>query len=236
MRMKKFFTLLSIIALAFCVNAQKLTFAVDGVSVANGSTVVYKTLDPDWEALGGVVFAPSITVTTDAAATVTVTGKETTGQIFSMCFGGNCVMDKEITKQKTLAANESVDIEFDAGIDNPMLGGIKTFTVDLKAYVEGKESEGAFFTIICSNDPEVGGVNVVEIANRILVSNGVLHYAFASSSARTISIYALTGQKLGQYAVNSASGTISLQDMPKGMYLYRIQSSGKPVAGKILVR
>ena len=234
--MKKFFTLLSIIALAFGVNAQKLTFAVDGVSVANGSTVVYKTLDPDWEALGGIFFAPKVTVTTDAAATVTVTGKETTGKIFSMCFGGNCVMDKEITKQKALAANECVDIQFDAGQEDLFNVDIKTYTVDLKAYVEGKESEGAFFTIICSNDPEVGGVNVVEIANRILVSNGVLHYAFASSSARTISIYALTGQKLGQYAVNSASGTISLQDMPKGMYLYRIQSSGKPIAGKILVR
>ena len=234
--MKKIFTLLSIIALALGVNAQKLTFAVDGVSVANGSTVVYKTLDPDWEAIGGILFAPKVTVTTDAAATITVTGKETTGKVFSMCFGGNCQTANEVTKQQTLSANESVDIQFDAGQEDLFNVDIKTYTVNLRAYVSGKESEGAFFTIICSNDPEVGGVNVVEVANRVLVSNGVLHYAFSSSSARTISIYALTGQKLGQYAVNSASGTISLQDMPKGMYLYRIQSSGKPVAGKILVK
>ena len=234
--MKKIFTLLSIIALALGVNAQKLTFAVDGVSVANGSTVVYKTLDPDWEAIGGILFAPKVTVTTDAAATITVTGKETTGKVFSMCFGGNCQTANEVTKQQTLSANESVDIQFDAGQEDLFNVDIKTYTVNLRAYVSGKESEGAFFTIICSNDPEVGGVNVVEVANRVLVSNGVLHYAFSSSSARTISIYALTGQKLGQYAVNSATGTISLQDMPKGMYLYRIQSSGKPVAGKILVK
>lgn len=236
MRMKKFFTLLSIIALALGVNAQKLTFAVDGVSVANGSTVVYKTLDPDWEAIGGILFAPKVTVSTDADATITVTGKETTGKVFSMCFGGNCQTANEVTKQQTLSANESVDIQFDAGQEDLFNVDIKTYTVNLRAYVSGKESEGAFFTIICSNDPEVGGVNVVEVANRVLVSNGVLHYAFSSSSARTISIYALTGQKLGQYAVNSATGTISLQDMPKGMYLYRIQSSGKPVAGKILVK
>lgn len=234
--MKKIFTLLSIIALALGVNAQKLTFAVDGVSVANGSTVVYKTLDPDWEAIGGILFAPKVTVTTDAAATITVTGKETTNKVFSMCFGGNCQTANEVTKQQTLSANESVDIQFDAGQEDLFNVDIKTYTVNLRAYVSGKESEGAFFTIICSNDPEVGGVNVVEVANRVLVSNGVLHYAFSSSSARTISIYALTGQKLGQYAVNSATGTISLQDMPKGMYLYRIQSSGKPVAGKILVK
>ena len=234
--MKKIFTLLSIIALALGVNAQKLTFAVDGVSVANGSTVVYKTLDPDWEAIGGILFAPKVTVSTDADATITVTGKETTGKVFSMCFGGNCQTANEVTKQQTLSANESVDIQFDAGQEDLFNVDIKTYTVNLRAYVSGKESEGAFFTIICSNDPEVGGVNVVEVANRVLVSNGVLHYAFSSSSARTISIYALTGQKLGQYAVNSATGTISLQDMPKGMYLYRIQSSGKPVAGKILVK
>lgn len=234
--MKKIFTLLSIIALALGVNAQKLTFAVDGVSVANGSTVVYKTLDPDWEAIGGILFAPKVTVSTDADATITVTGKETTNKVFSMCFGGNCQTANEVTKQQTLSANESVDIQFDAGQEDLFNVDIKTYTVNLRAYVSGKESEGAFFTIICSNDPEVGGVNVVEVANRVLVSNGVLHYAFSSSSARTISIYALTGQKLGQYAVNSATGTISLQDMPKGMYLYRIQSSGKPVAGKILVK
>ncbi|MGN1172156.1 MAG: T9SS type A sorting domain-containing protein, partial [Muribaculaceae bacterium] len=100
----------------------------------------------------------------------------------------------------------------------------------------GAPSPDAYFTLICTNDPEIGGVEGITIRNNVAVANGNLTYAFSNAADRTVSIYALTGQCVAKYNVNKAVGSINLQNLHKGMYVYRIQSAGKPVSGKFIIR
>ncbi|MDY3877352.1 MAG: hypothetical protein SOZ60_08060, partial [Prevotella sp.] len=129
--MKKIFTLLVLFATALTASAQ-LSFTMDGNTIENGATITSSKVDPMFTELGSVMFKPDVFVNSEKAGNVTVEVKALDGRSVSLCFGGNCINGKNLSKSKDLAAGESVDIQLEGG--GMFITGTQTYKCEVTAY------------------------------------------------------------------------------------------------------
>ena len=232
--MKKIFTLLVLFATALTASAQ-LSFTMDGNTIENGATITSSKLDPSFEAMGFVMFKPDVFVSSEKAGNVTVEVKALDGRSVSLCFGGNCISGKNLSKSKDLTAGESVDIKLEGG--GMMVKGTQTYKCEVTAYYTSDRSSTISFTLIMTNDPTVLAVGSIEAENDGVMFDGrTMSYTFAAAAPRTVSLYTVSGKQVAQWNVDAAAGTLSLDNLKNGTYVYAVKGAGTNISGKVVLK
>ena len=232
--MKKIFTLLVLFATALTASAQ-LSFTMDGNTIENGATITSSKLDPSFEAIGFVMFKPDVFVNSEKAGNVTVEVKALDGRSVGLCFGGNCINGTNLSKSKDMTAGESVDIELDGG--GMMVSGTQTYKCEVTAYYTSDRSSTISFTIIMTNDPTVLAVGSIEAENDGVMFDGrTMSYTFAAAAPRTVSLYTVSGKQVAQWYVDAAAGTLPLDNLKNGTYVYAVKGAGTNISGKVVLK
>lgn len=230
--MKKIFTLLVLFATALTASAQ-LSFTMDGNTIENGATITSSKLDPSISEMGFVMFKPDVFVNSEKAGIVTVEVKALDGRSVSLCFGGNCINGKNLSKSKDMAAGESVDIMLDAG--GMFISGTQTYKCEVTAYYYYTKTIS--FTMIMTNDPTVLAVGSIEAENDGVMFDGrTMSYTFAAAAPRTVSLYTVSGKQVAQWNVDAAAGTLSLDNLKNGTYVYAVKGAGTNISGKVVLK
>ena len=231
--MKKIFTLLVLFATALTASAQ-LSFTMDGNTIANGATITSSKLNPSITEFGFVGFKPDVFVNSEKAGNVTVEVKALDGRGVSLCFGGTCINGKNLSKSKDMTAGESVDIQLDGG---GMITGTQTYKCEVTAYYTSDRSSTISFTIIMTNDPTVLAVGSIEAENDGVMFDGrTMSYTFAAAAPRTVSLYTVSGKQVAQWNVDAAAGTLSLDNLKNGTYVYAVKGAGTNISGKVVLK
>ena len=232
--MKKIFTLLVLFATALTASAQ-LSFTMDGNTIENGATITSSKVDPSFAEFGSVMFKPDVFVNSEKAGNVTVEVKALDGRSVSLCFGGNCINGKNLSKSKDMAAGESVDIQLDGG--GMMVSGTQTYKCEVTAYYTSDRSSTISFTIIMTNDPTVLAVGSIEAENDGVMFDGrTMSYTFAAAAPRTVSLYTVSGKQVAQWNVDAAAGTLPLDNLQNGTYVYAVKGAGTNISGKVVLK
>ena len=232
--MKKIFTLLVLFATALTASAQ-LSFTMDGNTIENGATITSSKLDPSFEAMGFVMFKPDVFVSSEKAGNVTVEVKALDGRSVSLCFGGNCINGKNLSKSKDMTAGESVDIQLEGG--GMFITGTQTYKCEVTAYYTSDRSSTISFTLIMTNDPTVLAVGSIEAENDGVMFDGrTMSYTFAAAAPRTVSLYTVSGKQVAQWNVDAAAGTLSLDNLQNGTYVYAVKGAGTNISGKVVLK
>ena len=230
--MKKIFTLLVLFATALTASAQ-LSFTMDGNTIENGATITSSKVDPSFAEFGSVMFKPYVFVNSEKAGNVTVEVKALDGRSVSLCFGGNCINGKNLSKSKDMAAGESVDIMLDAG--GMFITGTQTYKCEVTAYYYYTKTIS--FTMIMTNDPTVLAVGSIEAENDGVMFDGrTMSYTFAAAAPRTVSLYTVSGKQVAQWNVDAAAGTLSLDNLKNGTYVYAVKGAGTNISGKVVLK
>ena len=231
--MKKIFTLLVLFATALTASAQ-LSFTMDGNTIENGATITSSKLDPSFTELGFVFFKPDVFVNSEKAGNVTVEVKALDGRSVSLCLGNNCTSGEYHSKSIDLAAGASVDIQLEGG---GMITGTQTYKCKVTAYYTSDPSSTISFTLIMTNDPTVLAVGSIEAENDGVMFDGrTMSYTFAAAAPRTVSLYTVSGKQVAQWNVDAAAGTLSLDNLQNGTYVYAVKGAGTNISGKVVLK
>ena len=232
--MKKIFTLLVLFATALTASAQ-LSFTMDGNTIENGATITSSKLQPSLAEMGFVMFKPDVFVSSEKAGNVTVEVKALDGRSVSLCFGGNCINGKNLSKSKDMTAGESVDIQLEGG--GMFITGTQTYKCEVTAYYTSDRSSTISFTLIMTNDPTVLAVGSIEAENDGVMFDGrTMSYTFAAAAPRTVSLYTVSGKQVAQWNVDAAAGTLSLDNLQNGTYVYAVKGAGTNISGKVVLK
>ena len=232
--MKKIFTLLVLFATALTASAQ-LSFTMDGNTIENGATITSSKLNPSITEFGFVGFKPDVFVNSEKAGNVTVEVKALDGRGVSLCFGGTCINGKNLSKSKDMAAGESVDIQLDGG--GMFISGTQTYKCEVTAYYTSDRSSTISFTLIMTNDPTVLAVGSIEAENDGVMFDGrTMSYTFAAAAPRTVSLYTVSGKQVAQWNVDAAAGTLPLDNLQNGTYVYAVKGAGTNISGKVVLK
>ena len=232
--MKKIFTLLVLFATALTASAQ-LSFTMDGNTIENGATITSSKLDPSFEAMGFVMFKPDVFVSSEKAGNVTVEVKALDGRSVSLCLGNNCTSGEYHSKSIDMTAGESVDIKLEGG--GMMVKGTQTYKCEVTAYYTSDRSSTISFTLIMTNDPTVLAVGSIEAENDGVMFDGrTMSYTFAAAAPRTVSLYTVSGKQVAQWNVDAAAGTLSLDNLKNGTYVYAVKGAGTNISGKVVLK
>lgn len=232
--MKKIFTLLVLFATALTASAQ-LSFTMDGNTIENGATITSSKLDPSFEAMGFVMFKPDVFVSSEKAGNVTVEVKALDGRSVSLCLGNNCTSGEYHSKSIDMTAGESVDIQLEGG--GMFISGTQTYKCEVTAYYTSDRSSTISFTMIMTNDPTVLAVGSIEAENDGVMFDGrTMSYTFAAAAPRTVSLYTVSGKQVAQWNVDAAAGTLSLDNLQNGTYVYAVKGAGTNISGKVVLK
>ena len=232
--MRKIFTLLVLFATALTASAQ-LSFTMDGNTIENGATITSSKLNPSITEFGFVGFKPDVFVNSEKAGNVTVEVKALDGRSVSLCFGGNCINGKNLSKSKDMTAGESVDIQLEGG--GMFITGTQTYKCEVTAYYTSDRSSTISFTLIMTNDPTVLAVGSIEAENDGVMFDGrTMSYTFAAAAPRTVSLYTVSGKQVAQWNVDAAAGTLSLDNLQNGTYVYAVKGAGTNISGKVVLK
>jgi|GEM_PF-750270 len=249
--MKKLFTLLSAAFLALSgLEAQTLSFTQDGKAIANGSTFTSDRINEAYAEIGMRFFDPEIVLTCDADAEVVVqVDASATKDAVQFCGnlgdGGQCITASPennylLEKSGTFSSGKGVNllVEYNAGVGSMTDGKIYTIKAKVSAWVKGKEGEKVSFNLVMTNDDNLLSVEGIQTHNERAVKliGQDLVYDFATSSARTLSVYGLSGEKVMQENLASAQGRVSLASLSKGLWLYCIEGADGKVSGKVVLK
>lgn len=241
--MRKIFTLILFACCSLISMAQQLSFVADGKTLENGSKYVSDKVEitPVGPLGNKYFFDLGVSLKAEKAGNVVVSVTSNRGEIQFCSLDGQCIVVKagEIVK-KTGHLNSGVELDLeihhDAGFIQEVNPIITTEAV-ISAWYEDAPNEKVSLNIVMSNDPTVTAIDAVEAASaQIAFADGILAYQFAKAGQYTLSLYALSGEKVMQQTVEGESGKISLP-LHQGVYVYTVNENASCLAkGKILVK
>ena len=133
-----------------------------------------------------------------------------------------------------MTAGESVDIQLEGG---GMITGTQTYKCEVTAYYTSDPSSTISFTLIMTNDPTVLAVGSVEAENDGVMFDGrTMSYTFAAAAPRTVSLYTVSGKQVAKWNVDAAAGTLSLDNLKNGTYVYAVKGAGTNISGKVVLK
>ena len=221
-------------------SAQGLYMTSYGKEIPNGSTITYK--DYQWEQYeedyAVVTINPGMFLVGDRTSTATVSTKSNV--TIGLCAGGTCVRLKEITKKDVpVDANAPLDLILDweeeiYGTEQELT--IPEITVEIEAWYNDDPTSVYKITLVMGGFEATAGIEGVEASqDNILFNNNVIKYDLNQIS--NLSVYSLSGKTIMNQTI-SGNGSVSLDGLSKGIYLYRVAGkNGKVVkTAKVIVK
>lgn len=231
--MKKFFTLVFCVLATISAKAQ-IEILNQGKAAADGSTIevfAHETnMGDDDNPYYTVEFGKDLFVsnkgTHPAEVTLTVT-KTNADDDFSWCIGGSCkpFLDMSLTQTIKMEGNTKEDLQLHPESFNWEIGKEKSVVAKLEVSANGKTLN---FSIHFIYKPLPTGIEAQQ-KDQISVANKQLSYNFSNSAARSLNIYGVSG-RLVKSAKLAQNGTVGLNDLQHGVYIYEVLANGKRTA------
>lgn len=235
--MKKFLLLSMFAAGVLSVSANSLSFQYEGETVPQNGTVTFEGYqrNPYSSTKEEIFMNPEIFILSDTDAKVNI--KVQANNTVQFCIGGQCEMNTEILKEgiqlqankpEDLQLDSSVVVEKDADVDIPVI------EVKIEAWYANDPANVVSMTL------KMGGMNtgveeLTALQDNVNISGNYLVYDINGNAL--IDIYTLTGKQVIKENV-SGSGSVSLLDLNKGIYVYRVSGkNGKNIrADKFIIK
>lgn len=232
---KLYFLAAAALLTAGSASAKSFTLYAGETEVTNGAEIIVgedKIELTDLSEYGmGVEYKydPELYVVTDESANITVNAKCTSGPEIQLCFGDACKPGKELTQTNIVKAGVRTSLMFEA------LGYVTTINevpeISAEVTVQYADDADSAVKVYIVMGPKAS-VEVVKFDPSFCVGNG--HISYDLNGAAVASIYNLNGAEVVRANI-SGQGTISTANLPKGVYVYRLQGA-KNIAGKLIVR
>ena len=230
------------------INAQTITFLdKEGKTIADGSTYVfegYNIFDGSMSENGyaeyvTLEFNPHIQLEVSQAGDVTLQTTSLNGENYQLCFGdGSCdrseVFGLTLVKNGIpMKANTPEEIAVEA---LPMFMDtyvkIPEYEILVEAWYTLNPSSKVSFTLKMGDVGDAGLDGIAADANFVKVVGKSLNFDVVGNA--NISVYSLSGKTLVNKTV-AGSGSISLGNLPKGVYVYKVAGkNGK--SGKFIIK
>ena len=208
--------------------------------VENGSTITYDEYDVTVLDGGeaGMMYMwkvdPALLLVTDDVAPMTIHVKSITGVPIRLCAGGTCLEDPEITKDvENLKAGVPLNLQLDweARTTNEPEIEIPAMEILVEIYYTSDPSNIFSFTLNMGGMEASGVESVTANEVNVVLKGKALYYDLAGTSQ--IAVYSLSGKTVLSQTV-SGNGSISLEGLSKGIYLYRVSGKDQKAAKFIL--
>lgn len=241
--MKKI-TLIAALAFgAMGINAQELNFVREGNVVPDG-TVLEVTTPKDKGGGFGEMNAELFVQnpgSDDVKAELTISVLE--GEGIAYChfmdgMMGTCMVvnkDKPLARTRTMKAGETHDPEVHNLVPFKLDDEKFKFnsTVEFKLVYGGTTKK---VTVKYNYNPGGSSISSVYGENNVYVADNALQYAFDKAANRSLNIYSITGSLVKSEVLDNA-GSVALDNLNKGVYLYEIMENGKRIAAhKCVIR
>lgn len=187
-------------------------------------TYTFNTIT-DYE-LGGYKIDPELSVISTEDTEAIITAQCTSGQKIQMCAGGLCTTETTVKKTVELKANTALELQFeylDMSLANPA-----DMPKNITTVITVEDIKAQSYTIVLNADGS-GIAAVVDSDRNVAYANGELIYNVSKSDTLTLCD---TNGRMVFDATVSGNGSISLANLAKGIYIYRLGH----YAGKILVK
>lgn len=240
--MRKIFTLLAATLCSITSFAQDIQLETkDGQVIENGSTVVIKGEMVDMMIYGQFESNLYVRNLTESNQGVYAELKAITGDS-QICWGGSCVPvtagSSYTTKMGLLNATSSSSLLIESLIMTAgYMDAVVTSTIEITVWTDKKPEEKVSATVTFTNDPALSIENTEVKAHAVYAKDNVLYYNFANEANRQLQVYNVAGNLCQNIRLTSEAGSVNLEGMTKGIYLYRVIEGGKNgVSGKLLVK
>ena len=231
--MKKFLLLAALLGGTVLAGKAEFHFVYQDKPIENGSTVLFGDYEV-WDDIPGmveVIIDPNISVIADEGTSLTIKAESLTGNSFQMCAGGACVQGVSITKDD-VSLKPEVSLPLLLDVSMMFFDGeeviVPYYEIKVEAWDNDMPDDYVTFTLKMGN-LDAGVDELVVGGSKVTINGTTLSYDLAGASQ--LSIYSLSGKTVMSRNV-SGNGTLSLGNLPKGVYVYRV--SGK--TGKFIIR
>lgn len=252
--MKKIFTLLAAVWCSMAAMAQDIQLETkDGTVIPNGSTVTIKSEMVDQYGFSGQmdphIYLKNLTDSNQGVYAIMKVVKPGF-EYPQICGIQTCYLTTaENPVAKTgmggLEASSSIDLQihllYQAFKYPNYMNMLDACTIELSVWTNDKPNEVITSTITITNDPAVlDAANIAGVqtgAHVVYAKDNVFYYNFSDVAARSLQIFDVAGQMQKELRLNSEAGSLPLEGMSKGIYLYRVVENGKnALSGKFLVK
>lgn len=242
--MRKIFTLFAAVVCSITMFAQSLQLETkSGQVIANGSTVTIEGEMVDmYGAYGQFESNLYVRNLTESNQGVYAEMKAVTGDT-QICWGGGCVPvmpgNSHTTGMGLVSASSSASLLIESLVMTPgYMDAVVTRTIEITVWTDKNPSDKVSATVTFTNDPAVLNIESAEVEATSVYTNGnVLYYSFADATNRQLQVFDVTGHLQKDIRLTSEAGSLSLEGMTKGLYIYRVAEAGKKiVSGKFLVK
>lgn len=237
--MKKLFTLCCCALFGAAMAHAQLQVTCNGKEVAEGEVLTFYAHEDDFgDMVAGPAMDPTFKNTTDAAYDLTV--KVTTSEnaknkclnwcgITQMCqfiMGGS-----ETRTAKLNPGGFGLPMQLHAKFEE---GEFKTYEATVMVY-KGSEYLTSFKEIFIYDGEDHTGIENAEAGHRVNFTNNALAYSFNTVAPRSLQVYAADGRLVRSAALSSAKGSLNLNGLPQGVYVYNLTENGKTVKSQKVV-
>lgn len=105
----------------------------------------------------------------------------------------------------------------------------QTYTVDVTVSIGG-ERYMSFCEVFVYDKAHASGIAPVKGDAQVRYADGVLYYDYASAALRTITVLAPDGRCCLRHTTAKRNGSISLDRLTRGTYIYIIEENGRRIA------
>lgn len=247
--MKKFLLSGALLAAAVLAgNAQTLSFLdKDGNVIPSGSTYTYV----GWEVVSGygtvengyangyvpIKIDPELKVKSTANGSVVVSTTLISGPSYQLCYGTTCIFgtpsNPVLTQDRVLEANQAWPLLVEAQpffTDEPVV--IPEYEILVEAWPTNNPAAKITMTLKMGDVQDAAVEGIQADGNAVTVVGKSLNYEL--NGVNTISVYDLNGKQLINAQVAGA-GSISLAELPAGVYLYKV-AGNKGKSGKFIIK
>lgn len=234
--MRKFTLLVALLLSCAFTFAQSIEFTREGSVVASGSVVTVTEINPEKRAMD-----PELLVVNNGQEALTVTLKVTTvratGGFIGFCGfeeegGGNCMpvnVGTSVSKTLTLAVGDSKNP--DVELQNPK------DDIDGEVTLELIVGDNLINTVTVNFlRGSYNSINSLDANTNVYFSGNEFSYHFNDVANRQLNIYNVTGSLVKSVSLET-EGTVAINNLNKGVYIYEVKENGKRIAAhKCVIR
>lgn len=252
--MKKLFTFCSaaLLALSSTVFAQETTFSFfrkgeivpEGSSIVCADTVV-KLAVPGMYLIGYDTHLYLKNNSEDNAKAVVRIDAINNCSYVSICCGGDCIsvgnntfVEKGANGNVIVAPGTMLDLEchtIDQMFTTPDEARNYYAQFKLSAWTLGDEEDKITIQVTIDGSKLGASLDEVKTEKEITIKGRTLFYNFTTEATRTLQIFDISGATVMTQPLGQNSGSVSLQNLQPGMYLYKVNGAAN-ACGKFIIK